>query len=68
MRGGSADDGQTAVGYIVLDEMSETDDLTIIDSCDINAATLELVDECLVVIGTHSGPAGIADLTIEYCY
>lgn len=64
----SANGGQPIVSNIEPDEMSEDDSLTIIDGRDINASSLELVDECLVVIGTHTSPAGITNLMIEYCY
>ena len=47
--------------------MCERGGFTITNGCNIDAATLELVDECLVVVGTHTSPAGIADLMIEYC-
>jgi hypothetical protein len=48
--------------------MGEADCLTLIDGRGINTSTLELVEECLVVISSHTCPAGIADLMIEYCY
>lgn len=64
----SADGNQPIDGNIVLDRTSEADSFTIIDGRDINAAPQELVDECLIVIGTHTSPAGVADLTIEDCY
>ena len=64
----SADGGQTFVGNNVPNGMGKADALTIIDGGNIYAATQELVDERLVVIGTHTSPAGIADLMIEYCY
>ena len=59
---------QPIFGYIVLDRKGEVDGLSIIDGRDIDTSTQELVDECLVVIGTHTSPTGIADLMIEYCY
>ena len=48
--------------------MIEVGGVAIMDARDIDASSLELVDKCLVVIGTHTGPAGITDLMIEYCY
>ena len=30
--------------------------------------TLELVDECLIVIGSHRGPAAVLDLGVENGY
>ena len=61
----SVDGGQLVVGNIVPNGTDEVDGLAIIDGRDINAATQELVDECLVVIGTHICPAGVVNLTIE---
>ena len=52
----SADDGEFVTLYVVSDWMGERDYLTIIDGRDINASPLELVNESLVVIGTHSYP------------
>lgn len=37
--------------------MGKEDGLAIVNRCSIDAATLELVDECLVVVGSHRGPA-----------
>ena len=59
---------QPIVGNIVPNGIGEADGLTIINGCDINAATLELIDECMVVTGTHRGPAGITDQGVENCY
>ena len=68
LRGASADSGKPVARYIVPDGMGKTDGLTVIDGRNINTSSLELVDECLVVIGSHTSPAGIADLMIENCY
>ena len=68
IRGISVDDYQFVVWQIIPDGMSEADGLTVIDRRNVYAASLELVDESLVVIGTHTSPAGIVDLTIEYFY
>ena len=68
LRGASADSGKPVARYIVPDGMGKTDGLTVIDGRNINAATLKLVDKCLVMIGTHTSPAGIADLMIENGY
>ena len=54
------------VGNIVPNRTGEGNGLAVIDGRDVNASTLELVDESLVVIGTHTSPAGTADLKIEY--
>ena len=53
---------------VVLDRMSKQYGPSVCNGCGINTATLELVDECLVVVGSHTSPAGITDLMIEYCY
>ena len=58
----SADEDEFATLYVVSDRMSEGDCLTVIDKRDINASPLELVNECLVVIGTHSYPASLLHL------
>ena len=50
LRGLSADGGQPVVGNIVPNGMGKDDGLTIKDGRDINAATSELVDKCLVMI------------------
>ena len=68
IRGISADGCQTVVCDIVLGGMSKTDGLAVIDGTDINAATQEFIYKYQVVIGTHTSPAGIAYLMIEYCY
>lgn len=48
--------------------MGEGDGLAIINGCGIDVATLELVDECLVVIGSHRGPTSALHLGIEDVY
>ena len=68
IRGISAYNDQPIVSNIIPDGIGETDGLTIIDRINVNTSSLELIDECLVVKGTHTGPASVADLTIEYCY
>ena len=45
--------------------MGKGDGLAIVNRCSIDAATLELVDECLVVVGTHRGPASVLHLLVE---
>ena len=39
--------------------MSEGDGVAISNSRSINTSVLELVDECLIVIGSHRGPAAV---------
>ena len=48
--------------------MGEGDGLAVVNGCGIDAATLELVDECLVVIGSHRGPASVLHLGVENGY
>ena len=45
--------------------MEESNSLAIINRCGIDAATLELVDECLVVVGSHRGPASALHLGVK---
>ena len=42
--------------------------LSACNGCGIDTATLELVDECLVVIGSHAGPASVLHLVVENGY
>lgn len=65
---GLVDNNQLVVTKVVIDMSRETDGVTITDSGHIDTSTLKLVDECLVMIGTHTCPAGITNLTIEYYY
>jgi hypothetical protein len=67
LRRPSAYSGQSVADYIIFDRVGETDGFTIEYDRSIYAASLELVDECLVVIGTHTSPAVTANLMIEYC-
>ena len=50
--------------------MDERDGSAIIYGSSIDATTVELVKECLVVIGTHRGPASALHLGVENgsCY
>ena len=43
--------------------MCKADGHVVKDSRGINTSSLELVDECQVMIGTHTSPAGTTDLT-----
>ena len=63
-----ADGGQSIIGNIALDGSSEADGFAITNGCNVNAAVLELVDECLIMIGTHTGPASVLHLGIEDVY
>ena len=53
IRGISADGGQPIVGNIVPDGMGEVDGLTVIDGRSVDTSTLELINERLIVIGSH---------------
>lgn len=48
--------------------MGEGDGLAIIDGSGVNAAALELVDECRVVVGTNAGPASVLYLGVKNGY
>jgi hypothetical protein len=48
--------------------MCERGGFAITNGCNVNAAVLELVDECLIMIGTHTGPASALHLGIEDVY
>ena len=48
--------------------MSKGDGLAIKDGSGIDAATLELIDECLVVVGSHAGPASVLHLGVKNGY
>jgi hypothetical protein len=63
--GCSADGYKPVFGYAVPDRMDERDGSAIIYGSSINASTLELVKECLVVIGSHRGPPSVLHLGIE---
>ena len=64
----SADGDQLVVGNIVPDGMFEGNGLTAIDDWDIDTPASELVNESLVVIGTHTCPAMITNLAVEDVY
>ena len=45
--------------------MDERDGSAITNGRSIDAAPLKLVEECLVVIGSHTGPASVLHLGVE---
>ena len=45
--------------------MGKGDGLAVKDGSGINAAPLELVEKCLVVVGSHRGPASALHLLVE---
>ena len=51
---GLVDNNQLVVTKVVLDMSRETDGATIADNGHINNAILKLVDESLIVIGSHT--------------
>jgi len=63
--GCSADGYKPVFGYVVPDRMDERDGSAITNGRSIDAAPLKLVEECLVVIGTHRGPASALHLGVE---
>ena len=69
MRGGCSAVGYKPIaGHVVPDRMGKRDAPAITNGCSIDAATLELVKECLVVVGTHRGPASALHLGVENGY
>ena len=56
----SAVGNKTIAGHVVPDRMGEGNGPTIIYGSRIDAATLEFVKECLVVIGSHRGNGVVA--------
>ena len=66
MRGGCSAVGyKPIVGHVVPDRMGERNDFSFGNGSSIDAATQELVKECLVVIDSHTGPASALHLGIE---
>lgn len=50
------------------DRMSKGNGLAVENGCSIDAATLEFVDECLIVEGSHRGPPSVLHLGVESGY
>ena len=65
---GSVDSYQFVAWLVVPDRMGKRYGLSDRNGCGIDAATLELVDECLVVVGSHRGPASVLHLGVENGY
>ena len=53
------------IGHVVPDRMGKRDAPAITNGNSIDATTLKLVKECLVVIGSHRGPASVINLGVE---
>ena len=69
MNGGCSAVGYKPIaGHVVPDRMGKRYGLSACNGYGIDAATLELVKECLVVIGTHRGPASALHLGVENGY
>ena len=63
-----ADGNQSIVHKVILNWLIKTDGVTVTDGRDINASTLELVDECLIMISTHGRPPRVLDFVIKRGY
>ena len=59
---------KSIAGHVVPDRMDERDGSAITNGRSIDAMAAELVDECLIVVGTHRGPASALHLYVENCY
>jgi len=69
MRGGCSAVGYKPIaGHVVPDRMGKRDAPAITNGNSIDATTLKLVKECLVVIGSHRGPASALHLGVENGY
>ena len=65
---GSVDDYQFVAWQVIPDGMGKRYGISACYGCGIDAATLELVKECLVVVGSHRGPASVLHLGVENGY
>jgi len=65
---GSVDDCQFVVWQVEPDRMSKRYGISACYGGGVDASTLELVDECLVVIGSHAGPPSVLYQGIENGY
>ena len=61
----SANGGQLVVGDVVSYWMSKRDGLTIANHRDVDTSTQELINEGLIMIGTHACPASMANQGVE---
>ena len=64
----SVDDYQFVVWQIVPDRMGKRYGPSAFDGFGIDTTTLELIKECLIVIGSHTGPASALHLGVENGY
>lgn len=58
---------QLVANDIVFNQVRKTNMIAIIDGFSIDTATMELVNESLVVVGSHTRPASVLNLSIENC-
>lgn len=63
--GCSADGYKPIAGHVVPNRVSERNSFSIGNGSGIDTATPELVNERLVVIGSHRGPASVLHLGVE---
>jgi hypothetical protein len=65
---GSVYENQLVVGQIIRDRVGEADNMPIIYTCGVNSTPLKLVNESLIMIGSHTRPATITNLAVEDVY
>ena len=66
MRGGCSAFGYKPIaGHVVTDRVGERNCFSIGNGSSIDAATLELVNECLIVISSHTGSDSALHLGVE---
>ena len=66
MRGGCSAFGYKPIaGHVVTDRVGERNCFSIGNGSSINTSSLELVNECLIVIGSHGRPRTALNLLIE---
>jgi hypothetical protein len=65
---GSVYENQLVVGQIIRDRVGEADNMPIIYTCGVNSTPLKLVNESLIMIGSHTRPAMITNLVVEDVY
>jgi hypothetical protein len=56
------------VGQIIRDRVGEADYMPVIYTCGVNVTPLKLVNESLIMIGSHTRPATITNLAVEDVY
>ena len=66
--GCSADGYKPIAGNVVSDRVGERNVFSSGNGSSIDVAALELVEECMIVIGSHTGPASALHLGVENGY